>query len=169
MANRRPLCPSPWRRHNTTIPRLQNLFSSFFLYFSSCSLYLSSPRLLFLLCVSMSLFFQSSSPSTPTTFFSFSFLNLYSVFLWSVHRSNTYMVFRLPFVTFLWKCSCLPDCIGGFSLHHNADWWQFETDLVLVTSLWWQWCQMHTTIKQRDVVFIYFFYGMPLKENIWMY
>lgn len=107
MANRRPLCPSPWRRHNTTIPRLQNLYSLFFMHFSSRSLHLSYPCLLFLLCVPLSLFFQSSSPSTPTTFFSFSFLHLYSLFLCSAHRSNTYMVFCLCI-----KAQSLSPCCG---------------------------------------------------------
>lgn len=66
MANHRPLCLSPWRRHNTTIPRLQNPF----LHFSSYSLHL--PSSLFLLAL---FFFQSNVPfflfgSSEQVFFS---------------------------------------------------------------------------------------------------
>lgn len=93
MANHRPLCPSPWRRHNTTIPRLQNLFFPALLP----SFPPSPPSLCSrsLLCVSLSPFFQSSSspPPPPPYFLSPSFI--YSLFLCSACRSNTYMVFCL--------------------------------------------------------------------------
>lgn len=127
MANRRPLCPSPWRRHNTTIPRLQNLFFSFFLHFSSRSLHLFPPSLsLSLLCVSLSPFFQSSSsPPPPPPFFILLPSSLWSFSLQCTQIKHLYGLLSVHkstrFVAFLWKCSCLHSVGGGFSLHQDAD------------------------------------------------
>lgn len=43
MANHGPLCLSPWRRHNTTILRLQNPFSILLLFFSPSPLFFFYP------------------------------------------------------------------------------------------------------------------------------
>lgn len=52
MANHGPLCLSPWRRHNTTIPRLQNPF----LHFSFFSLHLPFSPVAFSLSLHFILF-----------------------------------------------------------------------------------------------------------------
>lgn len=136
MANHRPLCLSPWRRHNTTIPRLQNLFSLFFLHFSSHSLHHPPPFALALSCVSpCPPSFKVVPPLHlhPLIFFLLpSSLQSFSLQcpqikhlhgLLSVHKSTR-------FVAFLWQCSCLHSVGGGFSLHQDADWLRLQTGAV---------------------------------------
>lgn len=156
MANRRPLCPSPWRRHNTTIPRLQNLFFLFFFCTSPPVHSISPPLACSFSCVSpCPSSFKVAPPSSTATTFSFLLLSssLQSFSLQcaqikhlcshlSVHQST-------KFVTCLSNCSCL-HAIGGrfrFSFHQDADWWQRQKLWVIFS--WWPLHRVRVRVRVR--------------------
>lgn len=138
MANHGPLCLSPWRRHNTTIPRLQNPF----LHFSFFSLHLPFSLLPFHFFFHFPLFFRFQT-NVPFSFFLLC-SSFQSFSLWHSRQTHALLYMWRLGSCFLWShmlSLCCDVQASWISLddRQSGDW-----DCTKCTSL-------HPPIRENDL------------------